>query len=179
MKKILLLLTLTTAITSFSQQKVEDVFRVKAGLVGFWVGYEKAISSDITLNGEVGYEGMIYPNQNSHSFSPRYLLTSTLSIEGKYYLNLNKRALKEKNTENNAADFLSLEFVYVPDFGTVGDTWRLPDRNVLNIMTAYGFARNLSSHFQFEFKGGFGYQFAKNDNGGLFPVLETRIGYAF
>lgn len=176
-KRILFFLMIP--IFGFSQNELQDVFRLKLGLVGAWISYEKRISQKVSINGEMGYEGVLYPNQNSHYFNPQYVLTSTLSVESRLYLGINKRFQKGKSVTNNAFDFLSLKFNYVPNLGTIGNLRRMSDKNSLMTSINYGLVRNLSNNLQFELRTGFGYQFMKQDDGGLFPVLECRIGYPF
>ncbi|MET3731329.1 hypothetical protein [Moheibacter stercoris] len=162
----------------FSQEKATDIFSVKAGLIGAWIGYEKSLSENFTLSGEIGYEGGFFGGEAwKDNFS--YVLTSTFSIDGKYYYNFDRRIEKDKNTIHNAANYIGLEMQYVPDFGTISGTDNVEVVPSLSVYSKYGLKRNLSNHINFEFALGPGYRWADNGSSGFTVGLDLRFGYNF
>lgn len=180
MKKIFLLLTLIITIVSFSQEKTTDVLSVKAGLLGAWIGYEKALSSDATLIGEIGYEGgFSYSYSSTFGSELKYAFSTVFSLEGRFYHNFSKRIERGKNTMNNAANFLGLEISYAPDLGTIKGSENYEFQKAFSIIPKYGFRRNLSDKFNFEFSAGPGYQWTENGKDGIILGIEARFGFVF
>lgn len=178
MKKISILFVLTLSIFCFSQEKATDLFNLKAGFIGGWIGYEKALSSEITLNGEVGYEGGLYYSSMLGN-DLNYIFSTTLSLEGRYYYNFNRRIEKGKNTRNNAANYLGLEATYTPDWGTSSSVDNISILRTFTLIPKYGFRRNISDKFNFEFSVGPGYQWTESRNDGLVLGVDARFGFNF
>ena len=165
---------------AFSQEKATDVFSVKAGLIGVWVGYEKAVSPEITINGEIGYEGGFnYSYSSTFGSDLKYAFSTVFSVEGRYYYNFDKRIEKEKSTKNNAANFFGLELSYAPDLGTIKGSDDYEFLESFSIIPKYGFKRNLSEKFNFEFSAGPGYQWGENGNDGVILGIDARFGFVF
>ncbi len=174
------LITILISSLAFSQEKATDVFTAKAGLIGAWAGYEKALSSNFTINGEIGYEGgFSYVYSSTFGSNLRYAFSTVFSLEGRYYYNFNKRIEKGKSTTNNAANFLGLEFSYAPDLGTIKNSDNYEFLRSFSIIPKYGFRRNLSDKFNFEFAAGPGYQWTENGNHGMILGLDARFGFVF
>ncbi|NLN34065.1 MAG: hypothetical protein GX159_10790 [Flavobacteriaceae bacterium] len=178
MKKTLLFLLLIIGITSYSQEKATDVFSAKLGLIGAWVGYEKALSPDFTINGEIGYEGgFFYSSWVSDRVN--YVFTTTFSLEGRYYYNFNRRIEKGKNTMNNAANFLAVETDFTPGWATSSSVDNIYVLRTFTVSSKYGFRRNLSNRFNFELATGPGYQWAEGGSEGVILALDVRFGFVF
>lgn len=144
MKKKILFITILLSVGSFAQEKATDVFSVKAGFLGAWIGYEKAVSHSITINGEVGYvAGFAYSYSSTFGDELTYVFTTELNLEGWYYYNFKRRIKKGKNTDNNGANYLGLQMNYTPDWGTIISNNRQVNQQ-FTIYTNYGFRRNLS-----------------------------------
>jgi len=178
MKKIVIVILTFFATISFAQEKATDIFSAKVGLIGAWMGYEKALSSDFTLNGEIGYEGGFFYNSWVNN-DVNYVFTTTLSLEGRYYYNFNRRIEKEKNTKNNSANFIGLEITYTPDWGTSSNADNVDVLRTFSVIPKYGFRRNLSDKFNFEFSVGPGYQWVEKYDGGIILGLDARFGFIF
>lgn len=180
MKKIFVLFSFIVSITLFSQEKASDVLSAKVGLIGAWLSYEKAVSPSITLVGEVGYEGgFSYSYSSTFGSDLKYAFSTVFSLEGRYYYNFNKRIEKGKNTMNNAANFFGLEMSYAPDLGTIKNSDNYEFLKSFTIAPKYGFRRNLSEKFNFEFAAGPGYQWGENGNDGVVLSVDARFGFIF
>jgi len=177
MKKVILLTLLFTSISVFSQsneKKTTDIMSIKAGLIGGWFSYEKSISDKFTLNGEIGYEGGFFKGNNNVN----YAFTTVLNIESRYYYNLNKRIKNNKNTSNNAANYLSGSLFLVPNWFTSSDNDNLSINKSFGIITKYGIKRNISNNLSFEFAFGIGYSWGENNNNGFIPAFDLNIGFS-
>lgn len=180
MKKIFLLLPLFFATQIYSQEKASDVLSAKAGLIGAWLSYEKAVSPSITFVGEVGYEGgFSYSYSSAFGSDLQYAFSTVFSLEGRYYYNFSKRIEKGKNTMNNAANFFGIEAAYAPDLGTVKGSGNYEFQKSFSIIPKYGFRRNISEKFNFEFSAGPGYQWGDNGNDGAILSIDARFGFVF
>ena len=178
MKKIFILVTLITTITLFSQEKAVDVFSAKAGLIGGWISYEKEISPNFTVSGDVGYEGGLFYN-SLMSDDVHYIFTTTLNLTGRYYYNFERRIEKNKNTTNNAANFVAFQTKFTPNWGSSTSANNVRVLKTFTVFSKYGFKRNLSNRFNFEFAFGPGYQWAEKTDGGLTFGLDARFGFNF
>lgn len=178
MKKTIVALAVFASAWAYSQEKAVDVFSAKAGLIGAWISYEKALTSELTLQGEIGYEGGIFYNSMVDD-QVNYVLTTALSLEGRYYYNFNRRIEKGKKTFHNAANFLALETTYTPDWGTSSNSENVAVLKTFSIIPKYGLRRNLSKKINFEFSAGPGYQWVENGNHGVTLGLDVNFGFVF
>ena len=176
MKKLTLIFLLFPCVVLFSQEKATDLFSIKAGLVGAWLGYEKSVNDVFTVNGEIGYEGGVFAGEIwENDFN--YVFTSTLSLEARYYYNFNRRIEKGKNTLNNAGNFLGLELAFTPDWGTISNSDDISVVRTFSIIPKYGLRRNLSNKFNFELAFGPGYQWGGNKLNGATFAADIRFGF--
>lgn len=174
MKYILTVIFLSAFFTTFSQEnkKAEDIFGLKAGLIGGWVSYEKAINESFTLNSEIGYEGGFLKGSND---KVDYVFTTIFSLEPRYYYNFNKRQEKGKNTNNNSANYISSEIFYVPDLLSSTNRENLDVNKSFGIIPKYGLRRSISKNLIFEFAIGIGYAWSENDINGVTSTLDLRV----
>jgi hypothetical protein len=178
MKKIFFFFGFIIAISICAQEKATDVFNAKIGLIGAWISYEKAVSPEFTINGEIGYEGgFFYSDWIDNDLN--YVFTTTLSLEGRFYYNFKHRIEKEKNTKNNSANYLALEATYTPDWGTAENSKNINVLKTFSVIPKYGLRRNLSEKFNFEFAVGPGYQWTENGNDGAILGIDVKFGYNF
>ncbi len=179
MKKIIILAFLGITLFSNAQEKQElkDLFSVEAGLIGVWINYEKTLSDKFTLNTEFGYAGGILKGTNGHSLD--YLFTTIFSLEPRYYYNFNKRLEKEKNITNNSANYLAIDFSYVPDWFTETNRQGASITSSTNIIPKWGFRRNIIQNLNFDFATGLGYSSASHRDYNLQIALDIRLSYSF
>lgn len=175
MKKILVAIFMITFFATNAQEntKAEDIFTLKAGLIGGWISYEKALGDVFTLNSEVGYEGGFLRGTTNNKLD--YVFTSTLSLEPRYYYNFNMRQNKGKSIKNNTANYISAELFYVPDVFSSTNRKNLQVQKSFGIIPKYGLRRNLSENLVFELAIGFGYLWGENNAKGRTAALDLRL----
>ena len=162
MKKILLTLTLCglTFIAKSQNASVEkSMYGIQTGFLGIWVHNESKLSNQFVLRSEIGLDTGIYGSDVNGIDG--FLLTPTITLEPRWYYNLNKREGKSRRIDGNSGNFISI----VP-------TW--------------GIRRNIGNHFTYETGIGIGYlHYFKKDNVILISEpdvavnLHLRIGYQF
>jgi hypothetical protein len=174
MKKILTIAFIFTMFISFSQENrnTEDIFGIKVGLIGGWINYEKALNKNLTINGEIGYEGGFLKGINS---KVDYVFTTIFSVEPRYYYNFEKRQNKGKKTDNNSANYISSEFFYVSDLLSSTNRENLGVNKSFGIIPKYGLRRTISGNLSFEFAFGIGYAWGENNINGVTSALDLRL----
>ena len=177
LKKSLTLLILLFASGLYAQENVKSV---RAGLLGVWFQYENAISELGVMDYEIGYIGGLYGSGNKVNV----VFTTALSIEPKWYYNLNRRLKKEKNTRNNTGNYLSVEFQYIPNWLTSTNVRTQPfeDPGVAisyTFVPKYGFRRSFSDKFNFEFAFGIGNTWYEDQSSEIAAALDIKFGYIF
>lgn len=115
------------------------------------------------------------------------VLYPNISISTRYYYNLRKRQHLERNTYNNASDFLEFKIGYIPDWFTISSSaqkFTETERIIINLL--WGIKRNIGKHFTYEAGTGLRYsiefltQYGVEENS--YDVLwdiHLRLGYSF
>ncbi|MCD8445558.1 hypothetical protein [Tenacibaculum finnmarkense] len=180
MKKILLTLILGIITTLNYAQEKKDIGTEKIWRVNFLnpaieleipTGQFSTFSSALGI----GYGGG-YPDLTSSGNGFIYIISPFADFQQKWFYNLNKRNLKDRNTENNSGNFVSLRFVTRGnsiaenvyrtsnfDF-TVGPTW--------------GIQRKYGKNFHLLFDIGPIYYLDTKGNGNFYPILlQLNLGF--
>lgn len=183
---ILFCCTLATAQEDNGSGSVEkSIFNVQAGAVGLWVNNELKLSNSFTLRTEAGIDLWTYDTTTGESgtfFAP------SISIEPRWYYNINKRYTKGKYTANNSANFVTIAVEYYPDLFTLGNHpsyVKVPEQ--ITIIPKWGMRRSIAnSNFTYELGGGIGYIGYLSDDDSIIDYgsdigidLHVRIGYTF
>ena len=180
MKKTIIASIVFMAITLYAkaqnEQTLVDRFSIKAGLIGVWVGYEKAFSDRFTLNSEIGYEGGFFGGSR-HENNFNYISSMSLSVEPRYYYNVARRIRKGKRVRNNSANFISVEIFAVPDWLTSSNANNVNVVKTFGVVPKYGLNRSISEHLNFEFAIGFGYEWGENNYSGVAAALDLRLSF--
>ncbi len=179
MKKLIIVFTFLLALTpAYAQDaSVEDsFFGLQTGLLGIWVHNETKLSSEIALRTEIGLDTGLFINDNNLGF----LLTPVITLEPRWYYNLNKRQGKSRNIKYNSGNFLSLDVSYNPDLFVISSTNNAFINNQVSIIPKWGIRRSIG-HFNYEAGIGIGYRYIfDNINEGETELdLHLRIGYRF
>ena len=113
-------------------------------------------------------------------------MTPVLTLEPRWYYNLENRAAKNKNIQKNSGNFIALKTSYNPDLFTISNADNLRVIDQLSIIPKWGIKRTYSDHLTFETGIGIGQVFyfgkssdylAKKSDVAL--DLHLRIGYTF
>ena len=169
---------------------VESLFNVQAGIVGIYANYEMPLSTRWALRAEAGLDLWYYDaykyNGTSVIKDKGTFFAPDISIEPRWYYNIEKRARKGKHTENNSANFITLTVKYYPDLFKIGGPDYIYVPNQISFTPKWGIRRAIAkSNFNYELGIGIGYlryisdsQFlARRDD--VVVDAHIRIGYTF
>lgn len=185
MKKVFFLLLfcfLNTTVNAQNAGVEESVYGIQTGLLGVWVHEEKGLSDQFALRGELGLDGGVFGYSNYTGF----VLTPVITVEPRWYYNLEKRASKSRKTAGNAGNFISLKTSFHPNWFVISNTDNITITPDVSIIPTWGIRRNISDHFNYEAGIGLGYVYFfeksvgyQENSGGLAANLHVRIGYRF
>ena len=157
---------------------------IQIGVVGVWIYNEAKLSDKISLRSELGLDAGIFGAMNF--YEQGYILIPDITLEPRYYYNLNKRFNQSKSIAGNSGNFISLKTSYNPDWFVIPDNKILRPVNQISIIPTWGIKRNVGNHFTYEAGIGFGwrYYFAKSvgyieNQRDRTLNLHLRIGYRF
>jgi len=189
MRKIVLTLIFCgiTIIAKSQNQNISvenSTYGIQIGILGIWAHNETKLSDKIALRSEIGLDSGIFGG----SFYPKtgYVLTPVITLEPRWYYNLEKRASKSKNISGNSGNFVSLKTSYNPDWFVISNYDNLSVINQISIIPTWGIKRNIGNHFNYETGIGLGLRYyfgensknLKNKSEGALN-LHLRIGYRF
>ena len=187
MKKILLPLIFCglTVITTAQEISVENsTFGVQTGFLGIWVHNESKLSNQIALRSELGLDTGIFGSDFNDNDG--FLLVPAITIEPRWYYNLNKRQSKSKQIEGNSGNFISIKTTYHPDWFVISNKDNINFISDFSIIPTWGIRRNIGNHFNYEAGFGIGYvHYFEEDNvvltdqNDVIVNLHLRIGYRF
>lgn len=150
-------------------------------LLGFGYNYEFPIVNKLTLQANVNYEFSLYINSDYVNT----IATLSFGLEPRFYYNLEKRIKNNKNTKYNAANFVSVQFIYLPDLLTSTDSkFPVTVERQISVAPMWNIRRNIAqSNFNYEVGLGMFYRtiyYKEFDNESSFtPNLSLKIGYNF
>lgn len=189
MKKIVFTLFLC-GISLFSQAQnssvEESVFGVQIGLLGIYVHNEAKLTEKLVLRSELGLDSGIFSG-SYYEDDIGYFMTPVITLEPRFYYNLNKRASKSKNISGNSGNYLSLKTSYNPNWFVISSE-DIIVTDQISMVPTWGIRRNIGNHFNYEVGIGVGWRhyFEQTINnytleaGDVVQVnLQLRIGYKF
>ena len=122
MKKVLLTLTLfgLAFISKAQDASVEkSTSGIQTGFLGIWAHNEAKLSNQIALRSEIGFDSGIFGG--SFYNTTGFVLAPVITLEPKWYYNLNKRSSKLKRISGNSGNFVSLKSSYNPDWFVISN----------------------------------------------------------
>lgn len=159
-----------------SQVSVEkSIYGVQTGFLGAWLYNESRLSNQFALRSQVGFDFRIGGVGQFESAGPNDDIYGILhlSLEPRWYYNLEKRLKKGKSIDRNSGNFLS--FYVLGNFDGVSFTNndRLRSIDQISFIPKWGIRRSLGNHINYEAGIGFGYVryingTALNNQGGIF-----------
>lgn len=183
-RKVAILLMMTPLGMQAQEQPVtsveHSVYCVQTGLVGLWANAEWKLAHHWVLRTEIGAETFTvnYPEHETET-----LLAPVVSVEPKWYYNLEKRLKTGKNTKGNSGNAFSVKVNYNPSFILIGDD-DIPKPNHLAVLPKWSIRRQYGKHFTLETGIGIGPIFYLGEEN-LYKHAETyfdgmlRLGYTF
>jgi chromosomal replication initiation ATPase DnaA len=182
-KLITLLFVLTFGTKSISQNKgtlEKSIYGAETGFLGFWINNETRLVSNLSLKSELGLDAGFFGGASDTKIGN--VLVPVITLEPRYYYNIEKRARNNRTTSNNSANFIALNLKYQPDLFVVSNSNVDAIANI-SIVPKWSIRRNLGNHFHYETGFGLGYRyFLENTNsekGEMAADLHLRIGYNF
>jgi len=192
-KKLLTAVLFATAVTIQAQEinsKQSDasveksVFSVQTGLVGIWANNELRLSNQFALRTEIGLELLSF--EYAYTDETKYGAAPSISIEPKWYYNLEKRVRKGRNIAENSGNAFSVRINYLsPNAFLISDIENYKGVDQLNIIPKWSIRRVYGKHFIFETGFGLGPvipvgKYSKYaDSADVYVDLHARIGYCF
>ena len=186
MKKILTLtLCLLTMAAKSQHASIEhSTYGIQTGLLGFWVHKESKLSNQLALRSEIGLDAEIWGG--SFYDGVGFLLAPVITLEPRWYYNLQKRASKSKEFRGNSGNFISLKMSHHPNWFLISNNDNIRIVSDISIIPTWGIRRNMGDRLTYEAGIGIGYvyYFAKNagyleNEGDAILNLHLRIGYRF
>ncbi len=158
----------------------KSIFGVQTGFLGVWIHNERRLSNFIALRTELGLDAGIFGGGFQGT---KFILTPTITLEPRFYYNLNNRSKKGNSISKNSGNFLALRVKYDPDLFTISNQSNVSVIENVSIIPKWGIRRVIGEHFTYEIGIGVGYihYFSKNliDNNDVAADLHLRIGYTF
>ena len=138
---------------SHSQNAIveKSIFNIQTGFLGVWINNESRLNDNFTLRSEIGLDFgfRVYNFTNNDSNEFDFALMPVLSLEPRWYYNLDERKKKSKNTSNNSGNFLSLKTSYQPDWFIISDIENARVASNISAIPTWGIRRILGKHFNF------------------------------
>jgi hypothetical protein len=176
---------LFTIISNAQDASVEkSTYGIQVGVLGIYAHREVKLSNEIALRAEVGMDAGLFGG----SFYPKngYLITPVITLEPRWYYNLEKRISKSKNISGNSGNFLTIQTSYHPNLFVISNYDNIEIADQISIIPTWGIKRNIGNHFTYETGIGIGYRyiFAKSvgytkNEGETAANIHLRIGYRF
>lgn len=162
----------------------QSVFGLQTGFLGAWVHNESKLNNSLALKGELGFDTGIWGG--TFYDKTGFILVPVITVEPRWYYNLEKRVQKNRRVDGNSGNFISLKTSYHPDWFVISNYDNLRIVSDISIVPTWGIRRNIGNHFNYETGIGVGYvyYFAKNagyaeNEGDVAVNLHLRIGYRF
>ncbi|WP_235817882.1 hypothetical protein [Formosa haliotis] len=177
-------IALTTNAQTTTVEK--SIFGVQTGFFGLYVNNEARLTNSIALRSEIGLDAGLWGSDFNDIYG--FLLTPVLTLEPRWYYNLNKRVDKGRRTSNNSGNFVSIKTSYHPDWFTITNAEDINFIGDFTIIPTWGIRRHIGNHFNYETGIGVGYgRYLTNRDGyeyygdkNVVAVnLHLRIGYTF
>lgn len=152
--------------------------------IGLSYSYEQAFSPRGTVIFSAGSSyvygqalGLEMNSANGIYFTTKnyHLITGNVSVEPRFYYNLQKRHRKDKRTFGNSGGYLAVNMGY--SF-PIAITSGLEAAQIYTVIPYWGF-RRVWKHFLLDVAGGFGYIGSSNGYSGIHPALRIGMGYRF
>lgn len=113
-------------------------------------------------------------------------MTPVITVEPRWYYNLNKRKSLTQNISGNSANFLTIQVSYHPNWFVISNYDNLQIADQISLIPTWGIKRNIGRHLTYEAGLGLGvrYYFAKSagyskDEFNAALNVHLRIGYRF
>ncbi|MDT7828745.1 hypothetical protein RQM65_08730 [Pricia sp. S334] len=180
---LLLLFGLNLSLYAQDTSVDKSIFGVQTGVLGLWIHNESRLVDQIALRSEIGLDAGLFGGSRYYN-GTGFLLIPTLTLEPRWYYNLNKRSSRSRNIDANASNFVSLKTSLLPDWFVISNYDDIQVIDQITIIPTWGIKRNIGPRFNYEAGLGIGdrFAFAKSagfaeNEGEAAANLHLRIGY--
>lgn len=180
----LILFGISLTVKSQNASVEKSNFGVQTGFLGVWVHNESKLSNSIALRSEIGLDSGVWFGSLYDKVG--FLMAPVITVEPRWYYNLNKRKKQSKRIDGNSGNFLSLKTSYHPDWFVVSNYNNIKEISDFSIIPTWGIKRNIGKHFNYETGVGVGYRYVFGKKAGYLNNvseavfnLHLRIGYKF
>ncbi len=181
------MLSLTAAAQENEKVSVEkSIFGAQVGLIGFWVNNECRLGNQFALRSEIGLELGVVTTKGPYEDTYDFLTIPNISLEPRWYYNLEKRSARGKSINNNSGNFFTIKLNFNPNTYLTSTDNDIHLLNQLGIFPKWGIRRVYGEHFTFETGIGVGpvIYFGKTSQtispgDDVTLDLHLRIGYCF
>jgi hypothetical protein len=158
MKYIIRIVFCAICISSYSQEsRVEkSIFGVQTGFAGVWLHNEARLTNSLALRTEIGLEYDVA--LGDHYDGAGFILQPVITLEPRYYYNLEKRSSQGKPIAKNSGNYLSLKSSYHPDWFVINLDEKVTKIADLSIIPTWGIKRALGKHLTYEAAVGYGFR---------------------
>lgn len=158
----------------------KSIYGFQTGFLGAWLYNESRLSDEFALRSQVGFDFRIGGVREFESFGPNedFYGILHLSLEPRWYYNLEKRAKKGKTVDRNSGNFIALLASTNLESVSFTTNNRIESLDQIRFVPKWGIRRSLGNHISYEAGFGFGYAFFLNntERTGFFPFRDERNG---
>lgn len=188
MKKLLIVTFIFIISNKLFSQNVsveQSLFGIEMGFLGVYFHNELKVTDALVFRSELGLNSAVF----AAPFIIKkvgFVLFPSVSVEPRWYYNLEKRATKNLKTKGNSGNFISLKNTYVPDWFVLSNIKGAGVRENIAVIPNWGMRRTFKSNVFFETSFGLGYRFYFDafdfiitKKGQVAANLQFLIGYRF
>ncbi len=173
----------------------KPLFGIQTGFLGLWIHNEIGLSSHWFLRSELGLNigfggsGSYNEFNNTIGVTEGFAMVASISLEPRFYYNLEKRRRNGKNVHANSANFIALNTNYFPGWlVAVQNRDKVAYTQQISFIPYWGIKRIIGKHFTYEAGAGLGYlhnisikgrNFNTFDTNSFLIYLHLRVGYTF
>ena len=176
---ILSLLIISSICKAQNSQINKSVTGLQIGLFGVDFYNESRLSNELALRSELSLFPAVWGEDLYTKIGVAFY--PAITLQPKYYYNLSSRIEKGRNTKNNSANYLAVQFRYIPNWFVISNK-DVEIRNQIHVIPTFGIRRNFAENFNYEFKAGLGYGttfgYDQNQSGAVID-LTLKLGFDF
>lgn len=153
---------------------------IQTGFLGLWLYNESRLSTEFALRSQIGFDFRVEGVREFESFGPNddFYGILHLSVEPRWYYNLDKRRKKGKTINRNSGNFIALLTSANIESVSFTSNDRIESLDQIRLLPKWGIRRSLGKHVSYEAGFGFGYAFYLNntERTSFFPFRDEETG---
>jgi hypothetical protein len=156
----------------------KSIYGIQTGFLGTWLYNESRLNNEFALRSQVGFDFRVEGIREFESFGPNsdFYGILHLSLEPRWYYNLDRRLKKGKNIDRNSGNFVALLTSLNLESVSFTNNDRIRSLDQIRFVPKWGIRRSLGKHISYEAGFGFGYAFFLNntERTRFFPFRNER-----